>query len=269
MHSLRPKKSLGQHFLRDDTIARRIAEAIGPQTGDCMLEIGPGEGALTTHLAGRVGSLIAVEIDPRGAALVREKFGGRGVIVREEDFLTTDLTVLAGESGARLRVVGNIPYNITSPIIFHLLDHRAVICDSTLMIQREVARRLVARPRTKDYGILSVTCQFYADVTLLFDVPPGAFYPRPAVTSSVVRLRMLPAARFTVRDERFFRSMVRGVFGKRRKTLRNSVAAFLGGRVPDLRTTIDLGMRPEELSVQELAKLSDELFEHQQMPAHA
>lgn len=269
MHSLRPRKSLGQHFLRDENIARKIVSAIDPQPGDVMVEIGPGEGALTSLLAGRVRWLVAVEIDRRAAAVVRESFGGRGVEVREEDFLVTDLTALAGWAGDRLRIVGNIPYNITSPILFHVLDHRGAVRDSTLMMQREVARRLVAQPRTKDYGILSVLCQFYADVTMLFDVRPGAFVPRPAVTSSVVRLTPLRSPRCAVADEDFFRSMVRGVFGKRRKTLRNSLTAFLGERPAENRGTIDLGQRPEELSVSDLARLSNELFRHLRTPAHA
>jgi 16S rRNA (adenine1518-N6/adenine1519-N6)-dimethyltransferase len=262
VHSLRPKKSLGQHFLRDENIARKIATAIGPRPEDFMLEIGPGEGALTAHLAGRVRSLVVVEIDRRGAAVVRERFSAQGVAVREEDILETDLTALGREYGNRLRVVGNIPYNITSPILFHLLDHRAVISDITLMIQREVARRLVSHPRTKDYGILSVTCQFYTDASILFDVSPNAFVPKPGVMSSVIRLNILGTPRCMVTEEAFFRAMVRGVFGKRRKTLRNSLTSFLGGHSPEGCTTIDLGKRPEELSVQDLARLSNELSEH-------
>ncbi len=267
MHSLRPKKSLGQHFLRDDNIARKIAAAIDPRPQDHMLEIGPGEGALTAHLAGHVGSLVVVEIDPRGAAVIRERFGALGVLVRQEDILTTDLTACAREAGASLRVAGNIPYNITSPILFHLIEHRGAVTDATLMVQREVARRLVAIPRTKDYGILAVTSQLYADTEIVFDVSPGAFRPMPRVMSSVIRMNMLPGPRVPLDDETFFRAMVRGIFGKRRKTLRNSLTYFLGGMSPEGSTTIDLGRRPEELSLAELANLSNELHRHSAIPA--
>ncbi|MBI4535431.1 MAG: ribosomal RNA small subunit methyltransferase A, partial [Ignavibacteriae bacterium] len=160
----------------------------------------------------------------------------------------------------RLRVVGNIPYNITSPILFHLLDHRFWVSDILLMVQKEVARRMVAMQRTKDYGILSVLCQFYADVKLLFDVSANAFYPKPKVTSSVVQLVILDAPRYAVSDEEFFRKMVRSIFGKRRKTLRNSLKYFVeevGGRLPE---SVDLQRRPEELSIRQLAELSNLVF---------
>jgi len=266
VYSLRPKKSLGQHFLRDDTIARKIAGAIDPRPDDHMLEIGPGDGALTMHLAGRTASLVVVEIDPRGAEAVREKFDALGVVVREEDILTTDITALAHVTGGLLRVAGNIPYNITSPIVFHLLEHRASLKDITLMMQREVGRRLVAGPRTKEYGILAVTCQLYADVEALFDVSPNAFFPKPRVTSSVVRLSLLPGPRYPLSDEPHFRAMVRAVFGKRRKTLRNSLSYFLGAPLPEGKTTIDLRRRPEELSLAELTQLSNELVARRLLP---
>ncbi len=232
-----------------------------------MLEIGPGEGALTEHLAGHVSSLMVVEIDPRGAAVIRERFSSLGVVVRQEDILTTDVTACARDAGGSLRVAGNIPYNITSPILFHLIEHRGAVTDATLMVQREVARRLVAIPRTKDYGILAVTSQLYADMEIVFDVSPGAFRPVPRVWSSVIRMRMLPAPRVPLDDETFFRAMIRGIFGKRRKTLRNSLTYFLGGMSPEGSTTIDLGRRPEELSLAELANLSNELHRNSAVPA--
>jgi len=255
-----PKKSLGQNFLRDDNIARKIVAAIDPQVDDCMLEIGSGEGALTRYLAGKVQKLIAVEIDHRVVQRLRENMAPCTVDVRQEDFLTTDVAAIADQAGRRLRIVGNIPYNITSPIIFRLLDVRHVIGDATLMMQREVARRLVAVPRTKDYGILSVICQLYADVSALFDVSPNAFFPRPKVTSSVMRLVMLDGPRYELANEEFFRAMVRSVFGKRRKTLKNSLMYFFGDTftLPDL--PVNLSRRPEELSLQELVSLSNLLF---------
>ena len=251
---LRPRRSLGQNFLRDANVARKIVDALAPCAGDTVLEIGPGEGALTRELAVRAGRLIIVDIDERVIRAMEDVFSGTPVVILHRDVLTLDLNDLAARHGP-LRVVGNIPYNITSPILFHALDHRTAVRDVTLLMQREVARRLVAGPGTKDYGILSIMCQFVADVSVLFDVSPNVFYPRPEVTSSLVRLRMLPAARFPVADEVFFRTMVRGVFGKRRKTLRNSLRYLLPD-IPSL-PDVDLQRRPEDLTIAELAHLAN------------
>lgn len=235
-------------------MARKIVDAIAPLSGDTVLEIGPGEGALTRDLAARAGRLIIVDIDERVIRTMEEVFSDGAVMILHRDVLTLDLNELAGRYGP-LRVVGNIPYNITSPILFHTLEQRAAVRDVTLLMQREVARRLAAGPGTKDYGILSIMCQFVADVDVLFDVSPNVFYPRPEVTSSLVRLRMLPATRFPVTDEAFFRTMVRGVFGKRRKTLRNSLRYLLSA-IPSL-PEIDLQRRPEDLTLEELAHLAN------------
>ena len=235
-------------------MARKIVDAIAPSAGDTVLEIGPGEGALTRDLAVRAGRLIIVDIDERVIRAMEEIFSDGSVMILHRDVLTLDLHDLAARYGP-IRVVGNIPYNITSPILFHALDHRAAVRDVTLLMQREVARRLVAGPGTKDYGILSIMCQFVADVSVLFDVSPNVFYPRPEVTSSLVRLRILPAPRFPVADEVFFRTMVRGVFGKRRKTLRNSLRYILPD-IPPL-PDVDLQRRPEDLTLAELAHLAN------------
>lgn len=258
---LRPKKSLGQNFLRDDNISRKIVASLNIQATDCLLEIGPGEGALTRYLACEVARLILVEIDDRIVERLRESFG-QSVEILHQDVLRTDLEEISRRHRQRLRVVGNIPYNITSQILFHILDRRSAVHDATLMMQKEVARRLVASPGVKDYGILSVFCQLHADAVLLFDVSPNAFFPKPKVTSSVVHLRMLPEPRYRVKNEEFFRRMVRSVFGKRRKTLRNSLSYFFDESVDVSSTTTDLARRPEDLSIQELVELSNELFIH-------
>jgi len=256
---LRPHRALGQNFLRDPNVARKIIAAIDPLGGDTVLEIGPGEGVLTQELAARAGRLVLVELDGRVIHRMQELFPGPAVEILHQDILDVDLTALAARAG-KLRVVGNIPYNITTPILFHLLDHRAVIRDAVLMMQREVARRLSASPGSKEYGILSVASQFSTDVTMLFDVSPNVFYPRPAVTSTVVRLVMRAAPRAAVADEVFFRSMVRAVFGKRRKTLRNSLRYFLGEEPPAGLEEF-LERRPEELPIEDLARLSNALFD--------
>jgi len=257
---LRPKRSLGQHFLRDENIARKIAGAIAPQPDDVLVEIGPGEGALTRYLAGSVRRLIAVELDDRVVAGLRERFEGKNTEVLCRDFLETDLEELAERHGRPLRIAGNIPYNITTPILFHVLDQRSSVKDLTIMMQKEVARRLVSGPGTKDYGILAVFCQLFADVELLFDVSPRCFFPVPAVTSSVVRLTMLPQPRFATADEQYFRAMVRAVFGKRRKTLRNTLKYFLGDSPVPGGLPVDAGRRPEDLSVGQLVALSNTLY---------
>ena len=261
---LRPRKSLGQNFLRDDRISRKIVLAIDLRPADVVLEIGPGEGALTRHLAASGARLVLVELDERAVGRMRELYGGSGVQVLHQDVLTVDLDALAASMGTeRLRVVGNIPYYITSPILFHVLDNRHRVRDLTMMVQKEVARRLAAVPRTKEYGILSVFCQLFADVEILFDVQPGSFHPRPDVTSSVVRLVMLDRPRYALRDEQFFREMVRSVYGMRRKTLRNALRYFLdadpAAAVPDASI---LQRRPEDLTIEETVGLSNFLFEH-------
>lgn len=256
--SIRPKKSLGQNFLRDGNVARKIVAAIAPGGRDVLLEIGPGEGALTAYLADSVEHLIVVDIDDRITTHITSLFGGK-VEVLHQDILEVDLGRFSRQFGRKLRVAGNIPYNITSPILFHVLEYRDVVVDLTIMMQREVARRIVAGAGSKEYGILSVFSQLFADVELLFDVSPGAFYPEPKVTSSVVRLTMLPAPRFPVRDEKFFRGMVRGIFGKRRKTLRNSLTYVFGNDAPDT-NVVDLRRRPENLSIEELAMLANDLY---------
>ncbi len=258
---LRPKKSLGQHFLRDGNITRKIIGAINPQPDDLLLEIGPGEGALTKLLAPVVHKLIVVDIDKRVIERTRDTFQ-TGVEIIHQDFLTTDLESISTVEKNPLRIVGNIPYNITSPILFHILDNRAYVADAVLMIQKEVAQRLVAVPSTKDYGILSVFFQLFADVTLLFDVSPSAFYPKPKVISSVLQLKFLKKPRYELADELFFRRMVRSVFGKRRKTLQNSLRYFFHDEGITLSTQpfgIDLLLRPEALTVQQLTELSNRI----------
>jgi 16S rRNA (adenine1518-N6/adenine1519-N6)-dimethyltransferase len=259
--TLRPRKSLGQHFLRDAGVVRRIVAAIDPSPQDTFLEIGPGEGALTSPLAEAAGRLVAIEVDPRAIEQLSRAYGELGVRVVCADILETDLTSLAREVDpkGRLRVAGNIPYNITSPILFHLLEHRSAVRDATLMMQREVAARLASPPGSKLYGIPSVLFALLADVELLFDVAPGAFFPRPKVHSAVVRITPLPAPRYPVDDLDYFRRMVRALFGQRRKMLRNSLKSFVGGEPRGIPADFDMALRPEALGVEELVRLANGL----------
>ena len=258
---IHPKKSLGQNFLRDDNIARNIVASLHLRPDDVVLEIGPGEGALTKYLVPQLSHLIVVEVDDRVVRRMEVLYTPDDISILHQDFLKTDLGKVAAERNVdAIRIVGNIPYNITSPILFHILDNRSRVTDATLMMQKEVARRLVAKPNTKDYGILAVFTQLFSDVELLFDVSPSCFYPPPKVTSSLVRINILPSPRFNLSDEHFFRRMVRSVFGKRRKTLRNSLSYFVD-EIPSLPAEFDLSRRPEDLTIQELVGLGNVLYE--------
>ena len=253
--SILPRRSLGQHFLRDPNVARKIVAALQALEGAHVVEIGPGEGALTGFLQDRFATFTAVEIDRRAAAFLRD--ARPEIDVRQMDVLDVDWRALAREKAAPVCVVGNLPYNITSPILFNLLDARDVVQEIVVMMQREVAERLVAVPRTKAYGILSVLCQALAHPEILFRVSPHVFYPRPAVTSAVVRLT------FSGKEEApegvdmaFFRSVVRTAFNRRRKTLRNGLERWTKGATG---IALPEGMdarRPEELTPEEFVALA-------------
>ncbi len=252
-----------QNFLVDPNTSRKIVDASRVGAADAVLEIGPGHGALTTILAARVARLRLVEIDRALVWALAERYqDDPRVDVIAADVLEVGLDeLLAG--AARWHVVANLPYRITSPILFALLDAAPRLASATLMVQREVAERVVAAPGTAEWGTLSVHCQRLADAEVLFDVPPSVFRPRPAVMSSVLRLEFLAAPRVRVADEAQFRRTVRAAFGHRRKTLRNSLMS--GGwdaseiDAAAARLALDLVRRGETLTLDELAALSDAL----------
>jgi 16S rRNA (adenine1518-N6/adenine1519-N6)-dimethyltransferase len=263
MEHISPKKSLGQNFLIDRNISSKIVREFDPKPEELVVEIGPGEGALTGLLLESGCRLLAVELDPRAAERIRATYApayGTRIEVIEGDVLRTDLPALAREHGAeRIRVIGNIPYYITSPILFHLIEGREVVRDAMLMMQREVADRLVAKPRTKDYGILAVMLQTYAVPKRLFDVSPRCFYPPPNVTSSIVRLEFRDAEGIAG-IEKPHAQIVRAAFNQRRKTLRNSLAQLLSTQEERDRVFgqagIDAGARAEELGTAEFIRLA-------------
>ncbi len=222
MSHIKPKKSLGQHFLIDDNIARNIIRDLRLDADDAVVEIGPGRGALTRLLAEKVDRLIAVEIDRRVVDELRTRFDWPNVSILLQDFLEFDLHALYTQVGRKLRLVGNIPYHLTSPILLKAFDERTTLHDFTFMVQREVAQRLAAQPGTKQYGILSVYARFYGKMKVLFNVSPNCFYPKPKVLSAVVQEKLFEQNAHEV-DERLFRTVVRTSFGKRRKTLRNAL----------------------------------------------
>ncbi len=250
--SHRPRKRFGQHFLRDLSVVSGIVAAIGPAEGDHLVEIGPGEGILTAPLAALPVTLDAVEIDRDLAAALRYRYAGEAhVTLHQADALKFDFAAL----GEDLRVVGNLPYNISTPLLFHLVEQRRAIRDMHFMLQKEVVDRMAAAPGSKQYGRLTVMLACSMEVERLFDVPPEAFRPPPRVQSSVVRL--LPRTRpLEVGDERQFAALVTGAFSRRRKTLRNALGAWLTAEaIAD--EGIDPALRPERLAPEEFARLAN------------
>jgi 16S rRNA (adenine1518-N6/adenine1519-N6)-dimethyltransferase len=220
---LRPRKRWGQHFLCDSAVARRIVALADVDSASTVLEIGPGLGALTDELARRAGRLYLVEIDPGLAARLGERHAANPrVTVVTGDALALPLPDLVAEPAAT--VVANLPYNVASPILFRLLDLRVRFPRAVVMVQREMAERLVAPPGTRAYGGPSVVLQAMAEVRLAFRVSPRSFVPPPRVQSAVVDVRWADRPRIPVGDERLFRAVVRAAFGQRRKVLRNALA---------------------------------------------
>ncbi len=250
---LQPKKSLGQNFLRDDNVVRNIIGSLRLRADDTVVEIGPGHGVLTKHLREKCGRLVAIEIDERAVGILRETLGDSIEIVHA-DVRTVSLSGFLAGPGTQLRIVGNIPYNITSEILFWLFEQHDVIEDATLMVQLEVARRFIAATGTKDYGILALAVQYYTEPEFLFKVSRNSFYPKPSVDSAMVRFRFRehPAEC----DRQLLTSIIRSTFGKRRKTLRNGLR-YMGFPDDQLDSiSFDLGRRPEQLSLADFLELT-------------
>jgi 16S rRNA (adenine1518-N6/adenine1519-N6)-dimethyltransferase len=257
----RPRKRFGQHFLEPAWVTK-VIDALHATKDDTFLEIGPGRGALTRPLAARAGRVIAIEIDrDLAAALADEQIPNLRLL--QSDVLGVDLREALSGEARPLRVAGNLPYNVASPILFALLDAAddgRFLSDATLMLQKEVADRLVAKPGGKEYGGLAIQVAVAADVEHLLTLPPGAFRPPPKVTSAVVRLRFRPPT-VDVGDRRIFERIVRGIFLQRRKTLANAlrpVADSLGRSAAELleRAEVDGRLRPEALTIDQIARLS-------------
>ena len=252
------KKHLGQNFLHERGVIDRIVQAIDPRPGDAIVEIGPGQGALTFPLLERHGALTAIEFDRDLHAPLQAAARAHGRLrLVEGDVLGVDFTALATELGVeKIRLVGNLPYNLSSPILFHALDHAAAIGDMHFMLQKEVVERMAAPPGSKVYGRLSVMLQAYCAVTPLFTVPPGAFRPAPKVDSAVVRLVPRAADAIGIDDRVRFAAIVRAAFGQRRKTLRNALAGSVDAAAIAA-AGLDPGARAERLSVADFVRLSN------------
>ncbi len=248
-----PRKRFGQNFLVDGAIIDHIVQAIAPRAGEPLVEIGPGLMALTQPLLERVGQMTVIELDRDLAARLR---GRQGLQVVESDVLKVDFTALAATLGVpKLRVVGNLPYNISSPILFHLLDHVDVVQDQHFMLQKEVIDRMVAQPATADYGRLTVMLQWRYAMENVLLVPPESFNPPPKVNSAVVR--MLPRAEPAALERKVLEPLVQVAFSQRRKILRNTLGRWLEEK--SFSGTFDLQRRAEEVSVAEYTALAAQL----------
>ncbi len=250
----RARKRFGQHFLTDARVVDRIIHAVNPQAGDQIVEIGAGHAVLTVPLLASGAELHLLEIDRDLASSLQERVTGHeNAQLHLGDALHMDFAAICG--GRPFRVVGNLPYNISTPLLFHLLQWSGLIRDMHFMLQREVVERLAASPGGKTWGRLSVMYQYHCEVTPLFDVPPEAFSPRPRVHSSVVRLRPHAVPPVCIESMEAFQRVVRQAFNMRRKTLRNSLRGLLEDS--QIKSAgIDPGLRPEALGLEEFAALS-------------
>ncbi|MGQ4660102.1 16S rRNA (adenine(1518)-N(6)/adenine(1519)-N(6))-dimethyltransferase RsmA [Lysobacter sp. F6437] len=263
------KKHLGQNFLHERTIIDRIVQAVNPKPGDRLVEIGPGQGAITFPLLDRHGALTVIEFDRDLIFPLTEAARAHGTLtVIHRDVLKVDFGALAADddhdgdgapaTARQIRLVGNLPYNLSSPILFHALEHADAISDMTFMLQKEVVERMASGPGSKVYGRLSVMLQAYCTVTPLFTVPPGAFRPAPKVDSAVVRLVPHAPDTIGIEDRAQFERVVRDAFGQRRKTLRNALS-----QVCDSAAIEAAGIRPdaraEQLDVADFIRLSNSL----------
>lgn len=250
------RKRFGQHFLSDEEIISRIVQAIDPRPGQRIVEIGPGDGAITLPILRKSGKLTVIELDRDLVPRIQARCAGVGEVeIINADVLNVDLGQLAG-TGGTLRVVGNLPYNISSPILFHCIEHLDAISDMHFMLQREVVERMAAAPGSKVYGRLSVMLQLACRVEPLLAVPPQAFRPPPKVDSAVVRLTPLPRAQRPLEHLGLITRLVRAAFGQRRKTLSNSLDGLASAE--DLRAVdINPGTRAEQLSPQAFVRLAE------------
>ena len=251
----RPRKRFGQHFLHDQRVIGKILAAILPLPGESLVEIGPGLGAISLPLLERCGALTAIELDRDVIPELQASAAGKGALrIIQADALKTDISALA-PAGGKLRLVGNLPYNISTPLLFHFLEYAHHVTDMHFMLQKEVVERMAASPGGKEYGRLTVMLAARCKVQPLFNIGSGAFRPPPKVESSFVRLVPYAVPPFLIPDRARFARIVTGAFSHRRKTLRNALAGLVDETA--IRAAgIDPGTRPETLSAEDYARLS-------------
>lgn len=253
-HNTRPKKSLGQNYLTDENICRNIVDSFNIRPGDRVIEIGPGKGAITRFILEKTANFTAIELDRNNCEILKERFSGLDIINR--DFLKIDMNELLKKPDEKLRIIGNIPYNITSPIIFKLVDNRTIIRDAQLMIQEEVARRITAEPNNKEYGIPSILVNAFGSSKLLFKVSRSSFYPKPKVDSRIIYFNFTQSQEDRIKDIEYFRKLVKTAFGTRRKTLRNCLKNIEADLT---KSELDFSRRAESLTIDEFITLSNQL----------
>lgn len=256
------RKRFGQNFLIDQAVIERIQDTLDIGEEDHVLEIGPGQGALTDTLAARAGRLDCVELDRDLARYLDKRFAGdESVTIYQQDILKFDLAELDSEPGS-LRVVGNLPYNISTPVLFHLLQWPRLIKDMTFMLQLEVVQRMTAGTGDKNYGRLGLMLQYFCRVEHLFNVPSAAFSPRPRVSSAIVRLTPHASKPVSAQDPKLLEEVIRTAFNQRRKTLKNSLKAIIStAELEDL--PLDSSLRPENLSLRDYVVISDAISAQQ------
>ncbi|GGH93416.1 16S rRNA (adenine(1518)-N(6)/adenine(1519)-N(6))-dimethyltransferase [Pseudomonas fluvialis] len=266
MHQHRARKRFGQNFLHDAGVIHRILRAIHAREDDRLLEIGPGQGALTEGLLASGAQLDVIELDLDLIPILQARFGDNPRFrLNQGDALKFDFARLQAAPGS-LRVVGNLPYNISTPLIFHLLDNAALIRDMHFMLQKEVVERLAAEPGSGDWGRLSIMVQYHCRVEYLFNVGPGAFNPAPKVDSAIVRLVPHAQLPHPARDHRLLERVVREAFNQRRKTLRNTLKGLLDSEAIAA-AGVDGSLRPEQLDLAAFVRLADQLALQPQSPA--
>ncbi len=253
----RARKRFGQHFLHDQNIIQKMLRAINPQAGDTLIEIGPGQGALTYPLLERCNQLTAIELDKDLIPILQQESAKHGELkLINQDILNTDISALG--LAPPFRIVGNLPYNISTPLMFHLLEQSASIKDMHFMVQKEVAQRIIASTGDKHYGRLSIMMEYYCASEYLFDVAPGCFSPPPKVDSAIIRLTPHDQPPVSVSDLAILADVVKAAFSQRRKTIGNSLKGlFERDQIETAR--IDPKLRAENLSLQDFSRLANQL----------
>ena len=260
MESIKPLKKFGQNYLKDRNIIAKIMKEISPNPSDYIIEIGPGLGILTNELYKSCRNFTAVEIDKRVIEHLTNLLPALNLL--NEDFLKLDLYSLVNTSKSKLRVVGNIPYNLTSPIIFKLIDNNRIIDDAVFMVQYEVAKRMTAKKGIKDYGILAVILNFFSVVKLCFNVSPNVFYPKPKIYSAVVHIRFKKDLTDILFNNLFVK-VVKACFGNRRKILKNSLINSIFGQINFEASGIDLSLRAEQMDLEDFIVLTKYILQEQ------
>jgi 16S rRNA (adenine1518-N6/adenine1519-N6)-dimethyltransferase len=266
-YGLIPRKGLGQHFLVDRNILNKVIRTAQVEKGDVILEVGPGLGEMTLALAQNAKKVIAVEIDSKLAVILKQKVEDfSNVEVVQRDILKTDFSLFLRKEGHPIKVVANLPYKISTPLLFHFMESKEFFSTLTLMLQREVAERMVASPGSKAYGPLSIFIQLFSNISICFYIKPSAFFPPPKVESAVVHMSFREKPVVSLEDEEWFKKVVKGCFGYRRKTLMNALK-HSGLPLPQSiesrmeKIGIDPRRRPETLTIQDLVHLAEALKE--------